>query len=535
MTTSLRKQSFKKTTTSDDARRRRESKSVQIRKNKRLEQQMKRRRSREEPTEIGSALAKLGQLPQIMQELQSGDVSKRSSNVKLIRQMLSKESDPPADEVIEAGFVPLFIEYLGCHDDCKLQFESAWALTNIASTARTDFLVEHNIIDALVPLLRSVDADVREQSLWCIGNIAGDRPAFRDRVIATPQAVESLLLNIKHPSSPSMIRNAVWTVSNLCRGKPQPPLAPLLPAVACLAECLKFNDPETLADSAWALSYVSDGVNERIKAVIDTGCSRRLIQLLNGDNVSIITPVLRTVGNIVSGDDSLTEYMVQANCLPVLHKLLSHSKPSIRKETCWTISNIAAGSISQVQCVCANEELLRNIINISIQDTAEVRKEATWILSNIISGGDTKAIKLTIKLGGLAALVELMDANDVKSVCLALDSVRSLFSNKGLVDEEYTVQFDELGGVDKLEDLQQHANDTIYEKAVDIIEKFFSTEEEVEDENIAPASSGTTFTFGTGVGLKGGLMQHGSVSTNSGGTPLADKTIISNTNLSFGF
>lgn len=54
------------------------------------------------------------------------------------------------------------------------QFEAAWALTNIASTCKTDAVVQHGAVPPLVRNLRHHNQDLREQCAWCLGNIAGD-------------------------------------------------------------------------------------------------------------------------------------------------------------------------------------------------------------------------------------------------------------------------------------------------------------------------------------------------------------------------
>lgn len=66
-----------------------------------------------------------------------------------------------------------------------------------------------------------------------------------------------------------MTRNAVWALSNLCRGKHPPPeflkVAPCLPV---LARLLLHTDADVLSDACWALSYLSDGPNDKIQVCI---------------------------------------------------------------------------------------------------------------------------------------------------------------------------------------------------------------------------------------------------------------------------
>ena len=63
-------------------------------------------------------------------------------------------------------------------------FESAWALTNIASTDKTTAVVDALAVPPLIDLLRHEVPDLREQAAWCLGNIAGDSRVLRDHLLS---------------------------------------------------------------------------------------------------------------------------------------------------------------------------------------------------------------------------------------------------------------------------------------------------------------------------------------------------------------
>ena len=87
--------------------------------------------------------------------------------VKDLRRLLSVERNPPVDLIINAGALPYFVAFLTNNEYPMLQFEAAWALTNIASTSRTKDLANcENAVRSLVKLLYSPSANVRDQAIW---------------------------------------------------------------------------------------------------------------------------------------------------------------------------------------------------------------------------------------------------------------------------------------------------------------------------------------------------------------------------------
>jgi hypothetical protein len=51
-------------------------------------------------------------------------------------------------------------------------------------------------------------------------------------------------------------------------------------ALPVLARLVYSDDEEVLTDACWALSYLSDGTNDKIQAVIEANVCRRLVELL---------------------------------------------------------------------------------------------------------------------------------------------------------------------------------------------------------------------------------------------------------------
>ena len=83
--------------------------------------------------------------------------------------------------------------------------------------------------------------------------------------------------------------------------------------------------------------------------VMDTGITRRLVELLMHPSVLVETPALRVIGNFVTANEIITETVLKNGVLQRLKTLIRSPRKAVRKEVCWTLSNITAGTRQQIQ------------------------------------------------------------------------------------------------------------------------------------------------------------------------------------------
>ena len=148
---------------------------------------------------------------------------------------------------------------------------------------------------------------------------------------------------------------------------------------------------------------------------------------------------------------------IEAGVLEEFHKMLDHPKKAVRKEICWSISNVTAGNPTQIQ-KCIDIGIIANLIQHMHQDSQDIRKEAVWAVSNATSQATPEQFKYFVQAGMLQALGTVLDFQDPKTLTVSLEGINFILkagqTDGG--DNPYAMVCEESGVMDKIEGLQFH-------------------------------------------------------------------------------
>eukprot|EP00590_Aulacoseira_subarctica_P005739 CAMPEP_0172429852 /NCGR_PEP_ID=MMETSP1064-20121228/52175_1 /TAXON_ID=202472 /ORGANISM="Aulacoseira subarctica , Strain CCAP 1002/5" /LENGTH=169 /DNA_ID=CAMNT_0013175543 /DNA_START=194 /DNA_END=700 /DNA_ORIENTATION=- len=165
-----------------------------------------------------------------------------------------------------------------------------------------------------------------------------------------------------------------------------------------------------------------------------------------------------------------TEIMIQGGAVPKLKTLVTHSNREIQKEACWTLSNIAAGTISQIQSVMDSGAIpLLIALASDVTVDHEVRSEACWVVLNATScGSDAQVQKLTED--GCVQVLGLL-LKEASMVMMALEGLERVLQVEEAASASSTSSSVHVGSVvnaSLMESLEQHKNLAVSKRATRI-------------------------------------------------------------------
>ncbi|CAD8172940.1 unnamed protein product [Paramecium octaurelia] len=389
---------------------------------------------------------------------QSDDIVKQHYGLVAIRKLISTNQNPIdiTQSIIENNLVPILIQILDQNSNQLFIFEAIWILTNIASgtNQQTQVVVKYGGIPTILKHLNSIHLSIIEQVCWALGNIAADDGEYRSQIIGQGglQRFIEISQQLQLRNNKSLIKLCSWTISNLCRGNPNRLIEKykkqLIKYFSSIID--QFDDNETLTDTCWALQYISNsnqGLDPQ-QEIINTGMVPKLISLLTTNQINpIIFPCVRIIGNILTGSETQTDYVLNLNILDVFADLMKSTKlKSLTREICWCISNITAGSVQQIKKVLDNNNIMNLMFTVFQSAIPEIQTEIAWVFANAtnkIKPQDTmRLVEMgTLEIFATTLKLQRTQPKQKQDILKSLDTIFINLSQLYGTQKEYIIDF----------------------------------------------------------------------------------------------
>jgi hypothetical protein len=373
---------------------------------------------------------------------------------------LSIQNPPPLAEVVAIeGAVPRLLQLLE-HPDEETRRSAAMCVTTLAcgSCDTTEVVLEtHGLgVRCLQLLAPEQPESIRELMALTVANLAKSGRAPRDLLLAQNAmrlVMEAITANPNN-SLPTL-RKLAWAMSNLCRHKPVPPLEAVVPALPVCYHLMQHSDTDVQDAACWAVSYISDGPQERILACQNAGLIPLVLELLRTRRPSVMLPAVRTFGNYAAISSDAAQEILEMGVLQLMAPLMRpHVDLLVRKECCFILSNVASDDHGQLQAVL-DSGLMPFVVRCMSDPELTVQKEAVWVIANISGAGTPDQLRATVEhfdcIPGLCAALRTGDVQICPSAIEATERILALgvsLRTRGV--NPYVTHFEAHGIVDIL-------------------------------------------------------------------------------------
>ena len=397
--------------------------------------------------------------------------------------------------MVELDAIPRLLKLTSDGANVDAQLNVAWVLTNMCGVASPEDMaqiIDQGVLRVLTIMLFHVDGDVREQAVWCLGNVVADSTTYRDLALhegvmaplvahSQTAADEAHLNDHVAPGRAKRhwARRIARTLHNLCVGSPAPEFLEVEPALPLLGRLLFEDDDNVLDQVLIALASFSTDSRERVHAVLSCAdrAAERLVAVLKHPVQDIRAHSLCVIANIcaasrfvVTGNDCEVQSMIDAGLLAQLVQLLHadmETQHAVIRRACRVLANICAGTRAQLYEALDNDATTRttpigriiplmcSIIgkcSFSVDYERGVIEEAAWVINNVSLGAKERAEEifsdgcLQMFNGGDSLIAPAICASDESGSTLkpALEALRNLIV---VIRDEGKLDWEDFEGV----------------------------------------------------------------------------------------
>ena len=417
----------------------------------------------------------------IINLFRSQNIDEKFKGLIGLRKLLSIESTAPIQEIIDLNLVPELINLLD-NPLYEFKYEATYCLCNIASGTpdQAKTIIIYGGIPKILNLLDCTIEEIKSQTIWLVSNLVSDSDKIRAALIEN-KIFDKILTILSTTNNESYINLSAWAISNFFKVKPVLNYDICKKAFNNIARAVLIynkDDEDFITDVCFFFSVVTHKYKEFNQEIIDTGLLQKIIKFLDTKKKNIILTSLRIIGNIACTENAnQTQKLIDLGVLEKLKYTLFNENISIRRESAFILSNIAAGTQKQIEAVI-DQNFFQILYKVFTNDNQKVKKEAIIAIANMTNVEDEKYMKKIFEDNILMIILELLKKEDAFYILIGLEILVNIFifSEKKGRKKEFQNECEKMGISDVLEKLQMNENQMVYEKTLTILETYFETE-----------------------------------------------------------
>jgi hypothetical protein len=314
--------------------------------------------------------------------------------------------------------------------------------------------------------------DIKEVTIWSLSNIVSDGDCLA--VVMNTDLLKKIF-NITNIAKISFIRNLASFFKNISVAYYNIDTMMVYKLIEIFSNYIYIDDKDVISDCLNGLSILSE------KEVEMELFAKLLNRLLSIDYMEHdVIEILIIFGNITSRvSNDILESMYEMDLFEYLEAIMLNVKDKrVKRKVLWVVSNLCYSSNCLIDRLL-NSNLINQIVKLIDDPLHTVRKEALWVFSNITAGQHFSHCLSLINKGLYSELMNIMnnvcDKEILEKALFVLDNIFStgvcLVNISG--KNPLVKKFEDIGGFDCLEKLQNHYSHDIFKKTEEIIKKYF--------------------------------------------------------------
>lgn len=491
-----------KTPSVQQARSRLESNTIELRKRKRTEQQLRRRVQAPE-------LDYVFDLSLLSIEPRLGEPNQNPIDLlKLLFGVL--EIQPPEDQLQvclsciqsiignftdeyallhDADLRPLYVlscRYLQAYLDCsnfppEIVYEASMILCNLTHSFQgfCEVFIEQDGVEVLIRALDVCEVRALESLIVTIGNISSYGRDLAAQFIAKG-FLKTILFRLQGcDRTQSWLKQTGWAVSILIRYIEIRADENFYDVIEIFSNLKDLDDQKSNDDILWGCVRLTSSDDDCLLAFSKSSLLAFVFRQLKQSSVKSDISVVRTAGNLVSGSSYVTQQMLDLGLAELLVSYLTFPNEKLAKEAMWAFSNIAIDSPQNAMRIFKHS-IVPHAVRALWSKDGPLAKEASHLLINLaatLPSSSVERLHTEFKIFQIAGQrPEALDPDVLLNILLALRTFLTRvepFQLSSILDS-----LDADGWTHTLELVQHHENQNIYGACAVILKEFFDAEDE---------------------------------------------------------